>query len=151
MTYYDKGSGRNVPLTDGQAMEVINWAFSNKLITDSDISAMRQSLNGVGSKNEVIRLVQKTMPAYLKASGAGAASVQTRYSAAPNLLMRQDQPKAPQQPAPRKTGGAPPSAAIPKSVGLMIQNGFSPDEAFSQYDELSAQGYSDEDIYSVIQ
>ena len=151
MTYFDKGSGRNVPLTDGQAMEVINWAFSNKLITDSDISAMRQSLNGVGSKNEVIRLVQKTMPAYLKAAGAGAASAQPRNSAAPNLRMRQDQPKAPQQPAPRKTGGAPRSAAIPKSVGLMIQNGFSPDEAFSQYDELSAQGYSDEDIYSVIQ
>lgn len=132
MTFYDSKSGRNMPLTDGQAMEVVNWAFNNKLITDVDMSAMRQSLNGVGSKNEVVRLVQKAMPAYLKSVGkTGAAPAAQPYNAT-------------------KTTGAPKSVAIPKSVSAMLQNGFSQEEALSHYDELSAQGYSDEDIYNAI-
>ena len=146
MTYYDAASRQNLPLTDGQAMEVVNWAFNNKLITDSDLSAMRQSMNGVGSKNEVIRLVQKAMPAYMKAMST-TPQRQTTSTGTPSLLERRPVSGGS---TPRKTSGAPTSIAVPKSVSAMLQGGLSMDEAQREYDELSAQGYSDDDIYNVI-
>ena len=146
MTYYDAASRQNLPLTDGQAMEVVNWAFNNKLITDSDLSAMRQSMNGVGSKNEVIRLVQKAIPAYMKAMST-TPQRQTTSTGTPSLLERRPVSGGS---TPRKTSGAPTSIAVPKSVSAMLQGGLSMDEAQREYDELSAQGYSDDDIYNVI-
>lgn len=134
MTYYDSGNGRNVPLTDGQAMEVVNWAFKSNLITEHDLSAMRQSFNGVGSKNEVVRLVQKAMPSYLKATGGSRSAVKT--SEIPKLLQREAKPVD--------------MGKKFKSIQVMVQGGLSQEEAQKEYDDLSNQGYSDEDIYNYL-
>lgn len=144
MTYYDANSRQNIPITDGQAMEILNFAYNNNAITNNDLSALKGSLDGAGKALEVKRLVQKAMPFYLKAMNAGQ---QPKQTGVPPLLQRTPTPAA--QPSFR-TSGAPTSIAVPKSVSAMLQGGLSMDEAQREYDELSAQGYSDDDIYNVI-
>lgn len=144
MTYYDAASRQNLPLTDGQAMEILNFAYNNNAITENDLSALKGSLDGAGKALEVKRLVQKAMPYYLKAT---KSRQQPKQIGVPPLLQRDPAPAA--QPSFR-TSGAPTSIAVPKSVSAMLQGGLSMDEAQREYDELSAQGYSDDDIYNVI-
>ena len=141
-------NGRDVPMTDGQAMAVFNWALRNRGLSKDDLSIMKSALDGAGKTLEVKRIVQKAVGKYMEA--------QARWQQTDGGQAVQPTPLFPQQPARtsntgyNQTTGAPPSAAIPNTIQLLMKRGKNYQEAQDAFGKMQANGIDDETAYNML-